>query len=245
MIGLDAQSSLAPSLYRQMHSELDTLSFAASLLLEQMDECVDRCSELEELLRLESEKLGRFRNRSSELSDWIAAALEGHSVVLQTQDDPLARLRGLRDALGEFLSSHQTSASDENVALLLRRLAQTPTPSHVSGDAPTSLELTVRQTLASLPDVDAMVLGLRFGLYGFPQVSSEAPLRAQAAIATALGCSQATVSRMIDKAIRRLRHPARSDQLRPFLAALSTSGRLTAEQRLLVAVFQGPTRSVA
>jgi len=94
-----------------------------------------------------------------------------------------------------------------------------------AGDLTASRELHegVRAVLAGLGEREEIVLSMRFGIGGKPPCTLED-------IARALGVSRERIRQIEAKALRKLRHPSRSQFLQSFLEGTSHETKRTANR---------------
>ena len=222
-----------------INSDFDVLLIAVSQLGETRENALARIA----MLREEMAQAEGILKNSEETALALGERLKGIALragyLRKEQLDESLDLIELELLVLEGMSIAKNSELPANVVVLpLRKPIQTPSQLQKNSNESMSLEQAVHDVLASIPQRGAETLRLIFGigtedgkkLQGFQRFSQEYAARK-------LNVSQPTISKTLQKALRQLKHPLRSDLLRPFCRGQdSISSR---EELLLYMIFGG------
>ncbi|MBI1888671.1 MAG: sigma-70 family RNA polymerase sigma factor [Candidatus Spechtbacteria bacterium] len=111
-------------------------------------------------------------------------------------------------SLDESFSSHEEGAGEDSASLSMFMKDEGPGPGDISLDS--NLKATMQEVLRSLPEREARVLALRFGLDDDKQMTLEE-------VGRELGVTRERIRQIEAKALSKLRHPTRARKLKDFL----------------------------
>jgi RNA polymerase sigma factor (sigma-70 family) len=220
-----------------LSSEIDALMLAANQTLALMGDAEEKIRILQEEQVLLEADMHDNKAVAMEIASRLreVAIYAGH---LGTEEGNLAMndgLEALRDLIAERLEQPQRDAVAENVIHLAEHLrAASNADRQPAEDARegSTLREAVQNGLAGLTPREAKVLRMRYGI----GVDTHYTL---AEIARHFGGTGARIRQVHNKAMRKLKHPSRSDCLRPFFEQLDVRSIVTPEGRLLMSLFAG------
>lgn len=221
----------------EITSEIDALMVAANQTLALIGDAEERRRILlEERILLEADIHGNkavameiaFRLRE-------VATRAGH---LNEEEGSIAvndGLEALRDLIAKRLYRLQPDAAPQNVTNLVEHFQKASgADREPAEDTPEGETLcdAIRNALAGLTPREAKTLRMLYGID--PDTAPQKP----AAVARHFNVTSVRVQAIRDKALRKLRHPSRSDRLRVYLGQFDFDSAFSPEGRLLMAIFK-------
>jgi hypothetical protein len=236
--------TFSKELIMELNNELDALLLAAQQALESESAYAVRLENLENDMVEVKSLLEQSSVLKKKIFQRLLAVSTHANMANNFSENDEQMLEVLVENIFEFLS--EQTPPPQNVIYLSN-------PKEVQGQESTSFEIddnreltgAIERALASLRPEEEQALRLRFDIGdSLGKSKSRGPRRTQDEIARKISMSQRSVSSVIGKALRKMKHPSRSRLLRSFVEnAQNTyhSGDLiTGEERLILNVFYSP-----
>lgn len=228
-------------------NEMDALRIAARQTLTLIGDAEERLRVLrEETILLEAD-IYRNKEIATELASRLSdvATRAGHIAESEASSALKEGLAALDALICERMHLEQERDVPSNVIRLAERFQQRvssaattlePGESALPEEVPEEVQTlreAIQNALASLAPREAKVLRMRFGIdMRMPHTLAE--------IGMQFDVSRETIRRIQEKALRKLRHPVRSEALRSFLSMVDLKRDRSPETSLLIAIFGQP-----
>jgi len=228
----------------ELNSELEVLLFATDQFMRSKDDSEARIHALQQDLHCLQQRLNDENELETKLLDRLKAVVV-RSGLIQEREIHNYDLATLEAAAREQISRASHKSLPNNVFVLpISRLGDTFSKTRSTNKDPEKVKTAVTKALSSLGENEARVVKKVFGIATEEgKTLSGREVFLQEYVARELGISQSSVSRFYRKALRKLRHPSRSDDLRNLLEGVDPDNPEMREENLLVQIF-GPSTSL-